>query len=246
MTWAMRMPTAGLWPPSEAGTDGFCKRSDRYILLRSYGCALARALKGAFCANRPGCGTDRAEKDMEGQDSQVCQKGMDMKRSGSEGYGALPGKGILRDSLILAAILLFTLFHILKVNGYLDFSGKYDIKELGGSREALNLELILDGEPKTEWGALYGVELNDYLEIAFRKEREIHSVKLDCGECPKLVLFSQDPVSWEWIKQPVRRQKDGTVLTLVPKKAFSAERILLLVADAGDTGGWTVREIVIE
>ncbi len=173
-------------------------------------------------------------------------KGLDMKRSSGEGYGAAPGKGILRDSLILAAILLFTLIHILKVNGYLDFSGKYDIKELSGSRETLNLELILDGEPKTEWGALYDVEPGDYLEIAFRKEREIHSVKLDCGECPKLVLFYQDPVSWEWIKQPVRRQKDGTVLTLVPKKSFRSERIRLQAADAGDTGGWTVREIGIE
>jgi hypothetical protein len=154
-------------------------------------------------------------------------------------------KTAVKDILIFAAIIAFLIFHILKLNGYMDFSGNYGIKYLGASREILNLQLMLDKETLTEWGALENAYAGDYLEIAFRKERPIERVCLDCGSKTDLKLLSQDPASGGFKLVGTILSQDGDKVLLCPEEKLMASRIRIQVAEGIEDVPWTVREIQI-
>ena len=147
----------------------------------------------------------------------------------------------VRDALAMSALLFFVIYFILKVNGYLDFTAHYGIREFLASRETFNLQLLLDEEAKTAWGALGNASDGDWLEIVFRSERKIEHVELQAeeGNCPPLELYRQDMRTGEWILCEILRE--GNRFTFA--EPVEAERIRFQVCGGQADVPWIVQEL---
>lgn len=143
------------------------------------------------------------------------------------------------DTLVIVILIAFVGYYAAKVNGFLDFSGKYGIESLSASREVYNLELILDDENGTQWGMLEKAKSGDNLDIRFRKQVYISSIKLTCSVCPELNVYLYNDEIGNW-QSCLYSDTDG-VLEL--KDPISTDRVRLAVADGYDETNWGLQEI---
>ena len=166
-----------------------------------------------------------------------------MKNQNRNVYSTGGSRSIARNAAAACALLFFALFLALKVNGYLDFSASYEIKDLAASRETLNLQLLLDHEPGTVWGTMQSASGGDWLEITFRNSRQIKAVELeaDAENCPELELCRMDPVNGAWIPCSCSRDENR----LIPEEVLEAEKIRLQVSDGQTDVPWIVKELRI-
>ena len=150
---------------------------------------------------------------------------------------------VVRDGWVMCALLLFVIFFMLKVNGYLDFTARYGIREFIASREIYNLQLILDNETTTVWGAQGNASDEDWLEIVFRSKRKIESVELQAeeGNCPLLELYRQDMRTGELILCECQREGNRFILA----EPVEAERIRFQVCSGQRDVPWIVQELIL-
>ena len=166
-----------------------------------------------------------------------------MRNQNRNVYSSGSGRAFVRNAAAMCALLFFSVFLALKVNGYLDFSASFGIKELMASRESPNLQLLLDREPGTVWGTMQSASGGDWLEITFRRSCQIHAVELeaDAGNCPELELYRMDPANGAWIPCSCSRDEDR----LIPETALEAEKIRLQVSDGQTDVPWIVKALRI-
>lgn len=166
-----------------------------------------------------------------------------MRNQNRNVYSTGGSRSTMRNAAAACALLFFALFLALKVNGYLDFSASYEIKDLAASRETLNLQLLLDHEPGTVWGTMQNASGGDWLEVTFRRSRQVNAVELeaDAGNCPELELYRMDPANGAWIPCSCSRDEDR----LIPETALEAEKIRLQVSDGQTDVPWIVKELRI-
>ena len=147
----------------------------------------------------------------------------------------------VRDGGVLCTLLFFVIFFILKVNGYLDYTAQYGIRELSANRETFNLPLLLDKESKTAWGAQENASDGDWLEIVFRDIRKIKSVELQTeeGNCPPLELYRQDMRTGELIRCDSLREGNRFILA----EPVEVERIRFQVCSEQRDVPWIVQEL---
>ena len=166
-----------------------------------------------------------------------------MRNQNRNVYNNGSGRAFVRNAAAICALLFFSVFLALKVNGYLDFSASFGIKELMASRESPNLQLLLDREPGTVWGTMQSASGGDWLEITFRNSRQIKAVELeaDAENCPELELCRMDPVNGAWIPCSCSRDENR----LIPEEVLEAEKIRLQVSDGQTDVPWIVKALRI-
>lgn len=143
------------------------------------------------------------------------------------------------DLLVFVILIAFVGYYAAKVNGFMDFSGKYGIESLSANREAYNLELILDNENGTQWGMLEKAKSGDNLDIRFRHQVSISNINLACSVCPELDVYLYNDEAGEW--QYCSHSGNDGELTLIDP--IITDRVRLTVADGYEATDWGIQEI---
>ena len=157
-----------------------------------------------------------------------------MRNQNRNVYSTGGSRSMARNAAAACALMFFALFLALKVNGYLDFSASYEIKDLAASRETLNLQLLLDHEPGTVWGTMQNASGGDWLEVTFRRSRQVNAVELEAD-----AGYRMDPANGAWVL--CGSSRDGN--RILPDSAFAAEKILLKAAEGQTDVPWIVKEL---
>jgi hypothetical protein len=143
------------------------------------------------------------------------------------------------DILAFIILISFVVYFMFKVNGYLDFSGKYGISSLFANWNVYDLELILDNDTSTQWGMPGSAKSGDYLDIEFRHQVLIESIDLTCSVCPKLdvYLYNDKTDKWQYCSY------SGTVDMMRLEDPIITDRVRIVVTDGYDDTEWGVQEI---
>lgn len=154
-------------------------------------------------------------------------------------------KSNFRDILSVLFVVLFCLFWLSKINGYFDFTGRYNIKHLYASRCSYNALLMLDNELKTNWSNKDEPHDNDYLIISFRFPQIIDKIEMFSSSSPKLRLVSWDSDSCKnkYIKYHCQHDEGSNVYVYVLEEDKAIQNIRIEVDDIGTKVPWTVEEL---
>ena len=147
----------------------------------------------------------------------------------------------------IVACVLFSLFWLLKIYGYFDFTGKYGIERLTSNIYPNNLPLLLDGEPGTAWGGEDGWVngKGDWLVISFRKPVKLSSLKMEVynGMLPNRLEFYVESAPEVWENIHPRSQDYETGFFSFEERSVYALKVS--IAEDAEKVSWKITELII-
>lgn len=151
----------------------------------------------------------------------------------------------LRNLFSILFVVLFSFFWLAKINGYFDFTGRYNIKCLRASRYSHGALFMLDDELKTSWSNKEAPHDNDYLIINFRFPQIINRVEIVSSSSPKLKLMSWDSDSCKSknIKYHCQHDKGNNIYVYILEENDAIQNIRIEIDDKGTQVSWTVEEL---
>lgn len=152
----------------------------------------------------------------------------------------------INSGLVIVAIILiiFSVFYVLKINGYFDFSSNYNIKRIIASRDQDFTQSMIDGEEETVWGdpVIWEEPLadpGDYIYIEFVKKRKISSIYMS-GMIPEDIHFYYTEGS---VEKEISYNKNGRVYSF-DKRIMSNNIKIVLGANSSDNR-WVIQELKV-
>lgn len=146
-------------------------------------------------------------------------------------------------------VLIFFVFYILKIFGYMDYTSKYDIQDVFCYDTFVDWTLTLDNNMKTTWGL---PELHNYNKpfiIKFKKYKKIKSIEIYNSEYrkhpfPPIDIFtSQDGVKWSSCKYNLYSKNDKFIFLFYPNTCNG--NFINLVYKNKAKSYWPISEIII-
>lgn len=151
-----------------------------------------------------------------------------------------------RKWLVIAIIIfLFLLFLIIKINGYMDFSGRFGIEYITcKDRFPNNRVMMIDGDTGTTWGLDEYHQPGEEILFRFRKNERISRFRLinESSETtvPVCLFFSSDGNTWEECKETWLQSEHCLELGFNPEYDI---RFIKLVFAGKNEGYWPITEV---
>ena len=144
-------------------------------------------------------------------------------------------------------MLIFAVFYILKLFGYCDYTGRYDIEEITSQQKNYNSPLMIDNDIRTTWGIGDIHYKNEKINISFRKVKDITSVWILVDKLEKKVpeiafLYSEDSINYSVCKYGLEvNEIEYKYNFILPCRG----RYMQLVYLDEEPGSWLISEIKI-
>lgn len=151
--------------------------------------------------------------------------------------------------VILFVIIAYLIFLCLKINGYLDYSGKYGTEFIMCNQKYSNTTFVLDGDTYTTWGLDEEHSRGEEYTIKFRNKRIIKQVDIlnnrymDYVTKENWIYHSDDGVEWEPCFGSIKDDGKG-LRSCVFDQAYECSYLKLVYMDE-EPGCWPITEIFI-
>lgn len=145
---------------------------------------------------------------------------------------------------ITAIMALYILFYLLKINGYMDISGKYGIERIVCEQIHDNELLLIDGEQKTVWGMTETHVPGECIEFKFKSARFFSKVDIDSPDGKKVPVklsVSSDANEWRDIQATMKEDAERATYIFDRKEQGQYLRIAYM---AEEEGHWPISEVV--
>ncbi len=157
-------------------------------------------------------------------------------------------KDIFLKIVIPVILFLFVIFLGLKINGYFDFSHKYNIAYFEADFNPDFTNFMLDDEEETVWGDMSFWQSNkrdtgSYLRIVFDSPQDIKSLSMH-GKCPDYLKFMYvDKDGNKILVENVKREVDDDVFEYTFDTDVNTEELYIEVEKQGENNRWIVGEL---
>ena len=147
---------------------------------------------------------------------------------------------------VITGILLgYFVFLILKINGYFDYTSRYQIEWIDNI-EVYNSNYLIDNDLNTTWGLDAKFPQGSLVIIKLKKQRSFGEIGIinvaDEPTVPMSIYVFSDGENYSKCETEVREEGNKTFYS-IPGKAVG--EYIVLVYEGSDNGHWPITEVMI-